>query len=63
VKYLELNELIVGESYICIPYGDNSLKMTFQYRGNGRFYHTLLKEEYTVYGDIRYVISKVNHAS
>ncbi len=62
MRYLEFNELIIGESYICIPYGDSSLKMVLKYLGEGKFVSEK-NEEFSVYGDIRYVISKVQDAT
>lgn len=55
MRYLELEDLIIGHSYVCLPYsGEKHMNLT--YIGNGTFKRN--KKKYSVYGDIRYVMNK-----
>jgi len=53
MKYLELDELVVGQEYNCIPY-DSKQPMLLRYLGKGMFEDH--EFTYTVNGDIRYVL-------
>jgi hypothetical protein len=53
MRYLELDQLVVGTRYVCVPY-DTSEEITVTYTGDGNFEDD--EYTYTVYGDIRYVL-------
>lgn len=60
MKYLELEQLVVGHNYVCIFY-DMSEECDLTYIGNGLFKDngSVGTVIYSVYGDIRYVIKQV----
>lgn len=54
MRYLELEDLIIGVNYICLPYSGEK-HMNLIYNGNGIFKKN--NRKYSVYGDIRYVMT------
>lgn len=54
MKYLELEDLNIGSTYVCVPYDNANTRMVLTYVGNGEFIDEFAV--YTVYGDIRYVL-------
>lgn len=53
MRYLELEQLVVGQRYVCVPY-DTSEEITLTYTGDGNFEDN--EVSYSVHGDIRYVL-------
>ena len=56
MKYIELEDLVIGTEYICTTY-DGSENLTLVYVGEGDFEDSE-GFYYTVYGEIRYVLEE-----
>ena len=59
MKYLEIWELKIGQKYLCQFYEDSDKLETLKYLGDGEFEDKNDTVAWTLYGDIRYVLEKV----
>ena len=57
MSYLELEELFIGDIYVCVPYDNSEERIILKYIGNGEFEDE--EYVYTVEGDIRYVLNVI----